>query len=50
MNSKTAKKLRRITEKYQRAKFADHVRMMQQQPWLDRLYFAWYIVFKRGMK
>jgi len=50
MNAKTAKKIRQWSRRRWRKDFKEYVRTMQEQPLKERLYFAWYVVAKRGMK
>ena len=48
MNNKVAKKLRRWMRHRYTAQFREYTKMMQEQPLKERLYFAWFIVFRRG--
>jgi len=50
MDAKQVKKLRRWQRRRWRTEFKDYVKMMQEQPLRERLYFAWFIVAKRGAR
>lgn len=48
VNAKTAKKIRWWANKRYTAQFREYTKLLQEQPFRERLYFAWVIVARRG--